>query len=326
MKKNIALIAGGDSGEHNISILSSNEIEKNIDPKLYNVYKIVLRGRDWYYKDKDGRIDVDKNDFSITINNKHIVFDAAFIIIHGSPGENGLLQGYLEMMGVPFTTPSSLVSALTFDKVICNSIVREFGVVELAQNLSVYEDTAVDTKAITNKLGLPIFVKPSQGGSSIGMSKVNHSEELMPAIQRALEEHSKVIIEEFIEGRELTCGVISTRDEVIAFPITEIITNNEFFDYEAKYEGNSEEITPANISDSLRDEIQLKSKELYKLLDCRGVVRFDYIYNESESKLFFLEVNTIPGQSQASIVPQQVREMGWTTKDLYSKLLEEIFR
>lgn len=324
-KKNIALMAGGNSGEYEISIQSAKQIEENIDKEKYNIYKIILIQRDWYYEKSGIKAHVNKDDFSVILGGKKIRFDGAFIIIHGNPGENGLLQGYFEMMGIPFCSCSSLVSSITFDKAVCNSVVKDLGIVNIAQNMSYYKNEEINHKEIIDKLSLPLFVKPAQGGSSLRMSLVKKEEGLGKAIKTAFLEHDRIIIEKYIKGRELTCGVLKTNNEIIAFPITEIISKNEFFDYEAKYLGFSDEITPAKIEIEIRDLVQETSKKLYKALNCRGVIRVDYIYDSEKKELFFLEINTIPGQSQASIIPQQIREMGWTTKDLYAKILDEIF-
>lgn len=318
-------MAGGNSGEAEVSLRSAMQVEENIDKALYNVYQIVLKGQEWFYERDGIKYDINKNDFSLILDNSKINFDGVFIIIHGTPGENGLLQGYFEMMNIPFASCSSLVSAITFDKVVCNAVVRELGIVSVAKNVSFYKNNAMNADEICKRLILPLFVKPSEGGSSIGMSKVKQKKELDSAIQTAFDVHQRVIIEEFIKGRELTCGVLETQGEVIAFPITEIISKKEFFDYEAKYQGFSDEVTPAQISKELSNEVQETAKKIYKGLNCKGVCRIDFIYDEEKQELFFLEVNTIPGQSAQSIVPQQVRSMGWTTQMLYSKILEEIF-
>lgn len=325
MKKNIALVAGGNSQEAEVSLRSAIQVEENIDKSLYNVYKIVLKGIDWYYENQEKKYFINKDDFSLTIDSTKINFDGVFIIIHGTPGENGLLQGYFEMMNIPFASCSSLVSAITFDKVVCNAVVRELGIVSVSKNVSFYKNNQMNGDEIAKKLIFPLFVKPSEGGSSIGMTKVKKKEELEEAIKTALGVHDRVIIEEFIKGRELTCGVLESKGEVIAFPMTEIIPIKEFFDYEAKYDGSTSEITPANVEDKIRIEIQETAKKIYQGLHCKGVCRIDFIYDEEREELFFLEVNTIPGQSAQSIVPKQVRTMGWTTQELYSKMLEEIF-
>lgn len=318
-------MAGGNSGEAGVSLRSAIQVEENIDKTLYNVYQIVLKGQEWFYEKNGVKHHINKDDFSLTLENKTINFDGVFIIIHGTPGENGLLQGYFEMMNIPFTSCSSLVSAITFDKVVCNAVVRELDVVRVAKNVSFYKNNAMSADEICQKLTLPLFVKPSEGGSSIGMSKVKQKEELDLAIKTAFDVHQRIIIEEFIKGRELTCGVLESKGEIIAFPMTEIIPKKEFFDYEAKYDGSTDEITPANVNEGIKIEVQETAKKIYKGLNCKGVCRIDFIYDEDKQELFFLEVNTIPGQSAQSIVPKQVRSMGWTTQMLYSKMLEEIF-
>lgn len=325
MKKNIALVAGGYSGEYEISIRSAGQIAQNIDTNKYNVYTIVIEKKSWYYSIEDKHIEIDKNDFSLTLNEEKINFDGALIIVHGTPGENGLLQGYFDMLNIPYTTCSALVSTITFDKEVCNALVRSFDIVNVAKNTSVFKDEKLDLDKISSTINFPLFVKPSEGGSSIGMSKVSCKEDLLPAIEKAFEVHHKVLIEEFIEGREFSCGVMQVGEkEIIAFPATEIVSQTEFFDYDAKYNGLSNEITPAQVSNELMLRVQETTKKLYKRLNCSGVCRIDFIYREKDDKLFFLEVNTTPGQSAQSIVPQQVRAMGRDTKWLYQTLLEQL--
>ena len=325
MKKNIALVAGGYSGEYEISIRSAGQIAQNIDTNKYNVYTIVIEKQSWYYSIEDKHIEIDKNDFSLTLNEEKINFDGALIIVHGTPGENGLLQGYFDMLNIPYTTCSALVSTITFDKEVCNALVRSFDIVNVAKNTSVFKDEELDLDKISETINFPLFVKPSEGGSSIGMSKVSCKEDLLPAIEKAFDVHHKVLIEEFIEGREFSCGVMQVGEkEIIAFPATEIVSQTEFFDYDAKYNGLSNEITPAQVSNELMLRVQETTKKLYKRLNCSGVCRIDFIYREKDDKLFFLEVNTTPGQSAQSIVPQQVRAMGRDTKWLYQTLLEQL--
>ena len=323
MKKKIALVMGGFSGEHDISINSGNEVYKALDKEKFTAYRIVIEPNEWFFlSDDDVHVPVDKNDFSITLDGEKINFDLAFIIIHGNPGENGRIQGYFDMIGLKYTTCGFYTSALTFNKGYCNPLVRSFGVVTLAKSRLLYEGQ-VDTKAILSELELPIFVKPAAGGSSVGMTKVKRPEELSAAIDRALHEDEQVLVEEFIEGREFGCGVIQTKTELIAFPVTEIIPiGREFFDYEAKYHGLSHEITPAEVEPKVAEEIQNTAKKLYSLLNCRGIVRIDFIYNENKKQLYFLEINTIPGQSAESIVPKQARAMGISTTQLYTMLIE----
>ena len=325
MKKNIALVAGGYSGEYEISIRSAGQIAQNIDTNKYNVYTIVIEKKSWYYSIEDKHVEIDKNDFSLTLNEEKINFDGALIIVHGTPGENGLLQGYFDMLNIPYTTCSALVSTITFDKEVCNALVRSFDIVNVAKNTSVFKDEKLDLDKISTTINFPLFVKPSEGGSSIGMSKVSCKEDLLPAIEKAFEVHHKVLIEEFIEGREFSCGVMQVGEkEIIAFPATEIVSQTEFFDYDAKYNGLSNEITPAQVSNELMLRVQETTKKLYKRLNCSGVCRIDFIYREKDDKLFFLEVNTTPGQSAQSIVPQQVRAMGRDIKWLYQTLLEQL--
>lgn len=323
MKKKIAVVMGGFSGEHDISINSGNEVYKALDREKYDPYRIVIEPDEWYYMSEDGEhLPVDKNDFSVCLDGQKIVFDLAFVIVHGNPGENGRLQGYFDMIGLKYTTCDFYTSVLTFNKGYCNPLVRSFGVVELAKSKLIYSDQ-VDIDAILAELELPVFVKPAAGGSSVGMTKVKHPDELPAAIQRALREDDQVLVEEFIEGREFGCGVIQTKTETIAFPVTEIIPiGREFFDYDAKYNGFSNEVTPAQVDEKISDQMRATAKKLYKMLNCRGIVRFDFIYNEKKQILYFLEVNTIPGQSAESIVPKQARAMGISTSQLYSMLIE----
>lgn len=324
MNKNIAVVMGGYSGEHDISIGSGTEVYKALNKEKYNVYRIIIDRNDWYHlSDTNEKTSVDKNDFSIILNGEKINFDLAFVIVHGDPGENGRLQGYFDMIGLPYNTCGFYTSALTFNKSYCNAVVRNFGVVNLAKSKGIYGHRNIDIDEIMSELELPVFVKPASGGSSVGMSKVKTREELMPAIEKALKEDCDVLIEEFIKGREFGCGVFQTKTEKLIFPITEIIPiGREYFDYEAKYQGFSNEVTPAEADPKIAKEIQDTAGKLYDLLNCKGMVRFDFIYNEEKEKLYFLEVNTIPGQSRESIVPKQARAMGISTDKLYDMLVE----
>ena len=327
MKKNIALLAGGYSGEYAISIQTAATIEKNLDDKLYNVYKIIIVKEEWYYQDGDKKIQVDKNDFSLTIAGKKIIFDCAFIAMHGTPGEDGRIQGYLDMLQIPYTTCNSIVSALTFNKSYCNKVVKAFNVVNIANSVHLIKGEPYSMGAILDVMKLPVFVKPNESGSSLGVSKVKHVEELLPAIEKAFKEDNQVLIEEFIEGRELTIGVYKTNGYIQALPATEIVSKNEFFDYEAKYTpGVTKEITPAKIENSLKEQLENKATYIYRHLNCRGIVRMDFILQRLTNKLFFLEVNTMPGQSENSIVPQQVRSSGRTLKDFYAEILEDCLK
>lgn len=322
-KKNVALVCGGYSGEYVISLLSAEQIENNLQ-KDFNLYKIIITKEDWFYEKNGKRFSVDKNDFSLNIDGAKIKFDAVFIIVHGTPGENGLLQGYFDMLGIKYNTCDALCSAVTFDKTTCNAVVRELNIVNVAKNVTIYDNEAIDINNILSKVSLPVFVKPSQGGSSIGMSKVKVKEDLEKAIKQAFEVHGKVLIEEFIEGVELSCGVFMEKGEIIVFPVTEIVPKAEFFDYEAKYNGSTDEIVPARINDGIRNLVQKTTEKIYKDLNCKGVCRIDYIYNREKDKLYFLEVNTTPGQSLNSIVPNQVRAMGKDVHWLYYTQMAEI--
>ncbi len=324
MKKNIALVAGGYSGEFEVSVASAQQIKEDIDREKYNVYLIILTRQSWYYEREGVRTEVDKNDFSLCLDGKKVLFDAAYITVHGTPGEDGLLQGYFDMLKIPYTTCSTTVSAITFDKSVCNTVVRSFGIVNVANNVITRKTAPLSLEEIMQRLRLPVFVKPTSGGSSIGMSKVCKKEDLLAAVEKAFGVWHDVMIEEFIEGRELSCGVMEIDGEVKALPVTEIVSMNEFFDYEAKYKGKSNELTPAPISPELTAEIQYLTEEIYKGLHCSGVCRVDFIHDEKQNKVFFLEINTTPGQSAQSIVPQQVRAMGKDTKWLYNTILEQL--
>lgn len=324
MSKNIALLAGGYSGEYVISIETANTIEKNLDKTLYNVFKIVVTRDEWYHIHNDEKIHVDKNDFTLTINGEKIVFDCAFIAIHGTPGEDGRMQGYLDMMQVRYTTCNAIVSALTFNKSYCNKVVKSFNVVNIANSVHLFKSEPYSMGAILDQLKLPVFVKPNESGSSLGVSKVKDVTTLLPAIEKAFKEDTQVLIEEFIEGRELTIGVYKANGQLYTLPATEIVSKNEFFDYEAKYTpGVTNEITPAKIDKSLKEQLHNKATHIYRHLNCRGIVRMDFILQNGTGKLFFLEVNTMPGQSETSIVPQQVIAAGKTLKDFYGALLED---
>lgn len=321
-KKNIALVMGGFSGEHDISINSGCQVYEHLDHNKYNVYKIVIDRQGWYWLTDDGtHRPVDRGNFTVEGVDR---FDLAFIIVHGNPGENGVLQGYFDLLGIPYTTCGFYTSALTFNKGYCNPVVSSFGVVSVAKSKMLYGDQPINPEALLQELSLPLFVKPAAGGSSVATTKVKKAEELMPAIKEALTEDNAVLVEEFIQGREFDCGVLRTKDKKYVFPITEIIPTggHEFFDYAAKYEGFSNEVTPAEVEKAVSGQIQEVSSKLYDLLDCRGIVRFDYIYDTTKQELFFLEVNTIPGQSAESIVPKQARAMGISTDELYEMAIQ----
>ncbi|MFZ4398940.1 MAG: D-alanine--D-alanine ligase [Bacteroidales bacterium] len=322
-KKNIALLAGGNSGEAEISFKSALIIEQNIDQDLFNVYKINLLKTDWHYLDKEGKQhQIDKNDFSLSLNGEKIKFQCIFIAIHGTPGEDGMLQGYFELLGIPYTTCDHTTSAITFNKSYCNKIVEAAGV-NISNSIHLFITQPYNVQHILEEISLPCFVKPNNGGSSIGMSKVNHEHDLEAAILKAFHEDNQVLIEEFIEGKELSCGMIKANDKMLVFPLTQIISENEYFDYEAKYLGKSKEVTPAEVDETITIKVKSTAAYLYNKLNCKGIVRFDFILKQDTEDLYFLEVNTVPGQSAESIVPQQIRAMGLTIKEVYTMLIEE---
>lgn len=325
MKKNIALVTGGYSGESVISYKSAITIENNIDTSRWNYYKIDINPKGWYLmrgNETDHSVPVDKNDFSITLDGQKIIFDAVLIGLHGTPGEDGKLQGYFDCLKIPYTSCDAATSALTFNKRYTVAVAA-FAGVHVAKSMHLFSHTIVSENEILQQLQLPVFVKPNNGGSSIGMSKVNLPAELGTAIQKAFKEDTQILIEEFIKGREFTVGVFRSKGAITVLPITEIISKKEFFDYEAKYQGASEEVTPANLDEIAKAKIEAAAQKVYQVFNCNGVVRIDFILNEVNNEPYMLEINTVPGQSEASIIPQQVRAAGSNLKDFYSALIEE---
>ena len=324
MKKKIALVTGGFSGEAVISYRSANTIYNHLDKDKFEVYKIDINPQGWFYEDASGnKTEVNKNDFTISYNNKKISFDAVFIGMHGTPGEDGKLQGYFDLLGLPYTSCNSSTSALTFNKRYTTAVAGMSGI-NVARSVLFIKDQFTSADEVVKNLNFPVFVKPNNGGSSIGMSKVNKpSEELGAAIEKAFKEDDQVIVEEMIEGREFTVGVFRTKGEIIVLPITEVVAHKEFFDFEAKYGGKSSETTPAQLPDDWKLKLEQAAAKIYQVFNCRGVVRIDFIYSEQQNKPYMLEINSIPGQSDASVVPQQVRAKGWDLKDFYTKLVEE---
>ena len=322
-KKNIAVVSGGDSGEYGISVQSGEVVKKYLAGDQYNVYPILMKGTDWLYTcPHENTYEIDKNDFSLPMIAERIHFDFVFIAIHGTPGEDGKLQGYLDMMGIPYSTCDHVVSALTFNKHLCKLAVQSLGI-KLARSVFSTKSDHITATDILQKLKLPLFVKPNNGGSSVGMSKVNKAEELEAALNRAFEEDDEILVEEFIKGREITCGVLKHKGEIITLPVTEIISKKEFFDFEAKYDPKlAEEIVPAQIPENIFKHCQETSSQLYQQLNCKGIVRFDYIYNDDG--MFFLEVNTVPGMTEASIVPKMARAHGLTLDQLFGMVVEEV--
>lgn len=318
-------MAGGNSSEREIALQSAAQIHAALDAKKYDVTLIDLNGRSWSHTTADGqRYEVDKNDFSITIGEQKINFEYALILIHGTPGEDGRLQGYLDLMEIPYSSCSMTSSVITFDKVTTKRTLQ--GRVNLAREVFLRRGEAYDAEAIIAELGLPLFVKPNASGSSFGVTKVKAVEKLDEAIRLAFTESEEILIEECIVGREMGCGVMIVGGKEYLFPVTEIIAKNDFFDYEAKYTaGMSEEITPADISEEVRKELNRMTLEAYKTCRCSGVVRVDFIVTE-EGKPYFIELNSIPGMSGGSIVPKQAREMGMSLGELYDLVIEDTRR
>jgi D-alanine-D-alanine ligase len=325
MTKKIALITGGYSGEAVISYKSAAAIERNIDATKWDCYKIDIHPEGWFYLAADGeKVNVDKNDFSIIVNSTKITFDAVLVGLHGTPGEDGKLQGYFDCLKIPYTSCDAATSALTFNKRYTVAVAA-FAGMHVAKSLHLFKNIPVAPADILKNLKLPLFVKPNNGGSSLGISKVKTADELQGALDKAFNEDDQVLVEEFISGREFTIGVFKKKGEIIALPITEIISNNEFFDFEAKYQGASQEITPAQVEEAVAKKIRDEAQKAYAVFNCNGIVRIDFIYNEADGNPYLLEINTVPGQSDASLVPQQVVAMGMSLKDFYSALIEECF-
>ena len=333
---NIAVIYGSDSSEWEVSCRSGEYTASRIDDSKYSIYEIFARFGRWYlvsFRKKgamrikfpeEARPEINKNDFSVNIYGEHIKFDFAFIMQHGTPGENGLLQGYLEMLGVPFSSCRSFVAAVTFDKYSCKSYLRDVDFVKLAPDMLIRKGAEIEpfVAVVEKKLGWPVFVKPTSGGSSFGVTKVHSAAKMPQALSCAFKEGAAVIAEKAIEGREFTCAAYTTGKEVKALPVIEIVTRNEYFDYDAKYNGSSEEICPAQIDDALTEHIKEVTCKIYRHLGCAGVVRADYILGEDG--LYFLEVNTIPGMTNASLVPKMVRTAGLDMTDFLTDIIESV--
>ena len=325
MKKTIALITGGFTGESVISLKSAAQIEQNLDAAKFEVYKIIISPESWYYEFNGQVVEVDKNDFSLVVGGKKILFDAVFVGLHGSPGEDGKLQGYFDMLGIPYTSCDALTSAISMNKGYTKAIIADIPDLYVAKSCQFFADKAENANVIEQSLKLPYFVKPNNGGSSIGMSKVNAIAELPQALTSAFKEDTQVLVEEFIKGREFTIGVYLGKNGVQVLPATEIISSKEFFDFEAKYTpGVSEEITPGRMTEEEKVRVEAVVRTVYNKLNCRGVVRIDYILEEGSGNFYFIEINTVPGQSENSIIPQQVRATGRSVQDFYTELLEVI--
>jgi len=320
-KKNIAIVAGGDSSEYVVSVRSGANVLKAINQELFTPWLVRIKGEEWIVLDGENKLsDIDKSDFSFTVNGQKCKFDYAYIIIHGTPGEDGLLQGYFEMLHVPYSSCDVQSSSLTFNKFFCNNYLRSFDI-PMAQSVRLITGEKYSSEQIIASLGLPLFVKPSAGGSSFGVTKVKEANELVEAVNKALDESSEAIIEQFIDGKEFTVGVVKTGQRKLVLPVTEVIPKNEFFNYESKYiPGMADEITPARISEELTLKVQALSSRIYDLCSCSGIVRIDYILKDEI--FYFLEVNTVPGMTKTSFIPQQIKAMGLNLTDLLTDIIQ----
>ena len=324
MKRTIAIVAGGDTSEYEVSLRSAQGIYSFIDKEKYTLYIVGMHGLDWHVRLDDGRtLPVDRNDFSFQLDGQKVKFDFAYITIHGTPGEDGRLQGYFDMLRIPYSCCGVLAAALTYDKFACNQYLHAYGV-RIAESLLLRQGQTITDDEVVEKIGLPCFIKPSLGGSSFGVTKVKTREQIQPAIAKAFDEAQEVVVEAFMDGTELTCGCYKTRGKSVVFPISEVVSHNEYFDYKAKYNGESDEITPARISDELADRVKKLTSAIYDILGAQGIIRVDYIVTEGD-KINLLEVNTTPGMTATSFIPQQVRAAGLDIKDVMTDIIENKF-
>lgn len=327
MKKIIAIVCGGDSSEHDVSLRSAQGIYSFIDKDIYDCYIVEMKGLVWEALLSDGsRTAVDRNDFSFQCGNTKIVPDFAYITIHGTPGENGILQGYFDLIRMPYSTSGVLIEALTFNKFALNNYLRSFGVT-VAESLLIRrgQEHAINDDEIIERVGLPCFVKPSDDGSSYGVTKVKTKEQLRPALEVAFAEDNDVMVESFLDGTEITCGCYKTRKASHVFPITEVVTSQEFFDYDAKYNGKVDEITPARIDSSTAERVSKLTSAIYDILGCRGIIRIDYILTGPRGKetINMLEVNTTPGMTATSFIPQQIRAAGREPGEVIADIIKD---
>ena len=324
MKKNIAIVAGGDSSEVVVSLKSASGLNSFIDKERYNVFIVTIVGKIWQVElSEKEKIVLDKNDFSFSKNRVKTVFDFAYITIHGTPGENGILQGYFDLIGIPYSCCGVLAAALTFNKFTCNTYLKGFGV-KVAESLVLRSGQSILNEDIQDKIGIPCFVKPNVGGSSFGVTKVKSMDQVQPAIAKAFAEGEEVMIEAFLSGTEITCGIYKTKLKTQVLPVTEVVSENEFFDYDAKYKGQVQEITPARISESLTGRVQKLTSAIYEILGCKGIVRIDFIITEGDI-IHLLEVNTTPGMTATSFIPQQIAAAGLDIKDVMTEIIENEF-
>lgn len=334
IKRNIAIVCGGDSSEHDVSLRSAQGLYSFFDKERYNIYIVDVKGQDWHVDLGDGTTArIDRNDFSFKLNGKAVLFDYAYITIHGTPGENGLLQGYFDLIGLPYSTSGVLVEAMTFDKFVLNQYMRSYGV-SVADSLLIrkgYEEIVSDDE-VEERIGMPCFVKPAADGSSFGVSKVKNKDQLAPAIRKAMMESPEVMVEQYLPGTEISIGCYKTKERAVVLPATEVVTNNEFFDYDAKYNGQVQEITPARLSEDTTRRVREITSHIYDILNCNGIIRIDYIIckgkgsnGEEVDKIFMLEINTTPGMTPTSFIPQQVKAAGMEMKDVLTEIVENQF-
>lgn len=327
LKRNIAIVCGGDSSEHDVSIRSAQGLYSFFDKERYNVYVVDVKKNDWHVSFTDGSIaKIDKNDFSFLQDGRKVVFDYAYITIHGTPGENGIIQGYFELLDIPYSTSGVLVEAMTFNKYVLNNYLRGMGV-NVGQSILLRrgEEDKYTDEEIAEKVGMPCFVKPAADGSSFGVSKVKNADQLAPALRVAFMESSEVMVESYLKGTEISIGCYKTKDKSVVFPATEVVTQNEFFDYDAKYNGQVQEITPARLSDDTARRVAEETSHIYDLLHCNGIIRIDYIISkdaEGNDVINMLEINTTPGMTATSFIPQQVRAAGLDIKEVLSDIVE----
>jgi D-alanine-D-alanine ligase len=325
-KRTVAIVCGGDSSEHDVSLRSAQGLFSFFDKERYNVYIVDMKGTDWNVQLPDGTMTpIDKNDFSFREQGRLRFFDYAYITIHGTPGENGILQGYFDLIHLPYSTSGVLVEAMTFDKFVLNQYLRGFGV-RVAESVLVRrgQEAQLDEQKLVDTIGMPCFVKPANDGSSFGVSKVKNADQLAPALRKAMMESDEVMIESFLEGTEITVGCYKTKDKSVVLPVTEVVTSNEFFDYDAKYNGQVEEITPARIPEEQARRAQQLTSSIYDILHCNGIIRIDYIISP-KGDISMLEINTTPGMTATSFIPQQVRAAGLTMADVLTDMVENQF-
>ena len=326
LKRNIAIVCGGDSSEHDVSLRSAQGLYSWFDKERYNVYIVDVKGQDWHVELPGGvTAKIDRNDFSFVEDGKAKLFDYAYITIHGTPGENGILQGYFDLIDLPYSTSGVLVEAMTFDKFVLNQYLRGYGVA-VADSMLIRRgfEHLVSEDEIEQRIGMPCFVKPATDGSSFGVSKVKNKDQLAPALRKAMLESDEIMVEQYLEGTEITIGCYKTSEKEVLLPITEVVTKNEFFDNDAKYNGQVEEITPARISEDWARRVREITSHIYDILHCNGIIRIDYIISK-EGKIRMLEVNTTPGMTPTSFIPQQVKAAGMTMTEVLTDIVENQF-